>query len=399
MSSPADLEAEVKRLEAELEKKRLEEKLAQLERELAATKASDGADEYEEEIIEEEYIEEEIIEEEYVDEQPVQHHHDAQSVSSQSTQPMGNTATARQPPAAPVAAAPKPKNGLPRWLGGKKKTPAAALQYVTAANNTSAASVTSSVQAPGGNNTAESGPVPTEIGGSASTAVHEAGFEHPTPSSKPPLPAQPFRMRDLSKDPASPDGSESVMELLLGPNLYALGKLVRRSVLAVTRDHDMVLLYFGSKWNRECKDFLPHLLDFYRTAVTVKNKNADDESIPSIEAVYVSHDRSLNDFKELFQRLPFPAMPTGTAALKNHLCRGMKIIDTPSVAVLDRVTGHVITTHAVYDIYSVQRNNEEETVSMLKTWKSIPPIPFDQVVMDVRLKHGKQERSPLYWQE
>lgn len=195
----------------------------------------------------------------------------------------------------------------------------------------------------------------------------------------------------IPNDPSepSPTGEETPIEKLLGSHLYAGGKLIRRTTLAAMKDQELLMLYFGNKWNRECKGFFPSFMDFYCTCAQA-NK---------MECVYVSTDRSLADFKEIFAKMPWPAMTTGTSSIKNELAKQLKVIDIPTVCVLEVTTGHVITTHAMEDISALQRNNVDQANELVETWRKIVPIPLDQVVMDKRLKHGKMERHTLYWQE
>ena len=340
MATTADLEAELARLQAELERKKLEEELERLQQQLASTQTADDGDG--EEIVEEYYEEEEIIEEPIVEDDP-------SVAQSAVTVPHNNVSITAKPPS-------PNKNGIGKWFGrGNNKTASGK------ANNASKKPTTSAV-------------------------AKKADF---TASPAEPLPPAPFTQRVISRDiAASPAGQESTFELLLGPHLYTGGKLIKRSTNACLDQQEYLMVFFGSKWNRECKAFFPALKDFYCT-VSQQHK---------MEAVYVSHDRSLQDFKEIFAKSPWPAIPTGTSELKNELAKKLKAIEIPTVAILEVASGNVITTHAVQDIAALQRNNVEEANALMETWKAITPIPFEQVKMDSRLKHGKLERGTLYWQ-
>jgi len=393
---PAALAAEVKRLEAELERKRLEEQLRQLQEQLAASAGVDDVEEseYYEEIIEdeeeiiEEIIEEEIIEEEIIEE-PQPHPGDAIASVSAS-------------PPAPVAKRKLILSGRPKYKGEGKANPALSSAIADSTQKKPGvvrrmfglgvkkdaapkSPMPSSPKPPSAPAPAVLAPLPTAPLVSTSATKIEISVEKPSR----PLPGQPFKQREIAKVPGSPAGQETPIEKILGPDLYVNGKLIRRSTLACSKDTDLVMLYFGSKWNRECKEFYPALKDFYCTISQYQR----------LECVYVSCDRSLSEFKDIFAKMPFPAMPTGTSSIKNELAKELKVIDTPTLVVLDTRTGHVITTHAVQDVLEVERNNFDQANNLVETWKAIIPIPFSEVKMDARLKFGKLERNFLYWQE
>ena len=337
MSTTTDLEAELHRLQRELERRKLEEQIHALENQLQQTKTAEAEELYEEVS---EY-DEEILEDDH------QVGGQAMVQTGPSNQNTSISATEQTP---------KKTRGVGSWFGSKTTGPSKPSSQLSSKPVINA-----------------SRPLPEKKTSSAE-----------------PLPAQPFAPRVISRDiePSQP-GQETPLELLLGSCMYAGGKLIKRSTKACLDGQNYLLLYFGSSWNRECKAFFPALLDFYRT-ISQKYK---------MEAIYISHDRSLQDFKEIFTKMPFPAMPTGTSELKNTLAKNLKAIEVPTVAILDVASGgKVITTHAVQDIAALQRNSVEEATALMETYQSITPISFNEVMMDSRLKHGKLERGTLYWQ-
>jgi hypothetical protein len=450
---PADLAAELKRLEEELERKKMEEKIQSLKAQLADDDEYVEESEYYEEEIDEEYEEEVYYEEEeyyegdeYEVEEDVQEEYYEEEESAQPvpaprpapvapvaraapapsskssvlapfaapfrattsvTRPAASPSVNTTSPATPAADPPRQLKkvvkrkvnltGKPKYIngvGGSTGPSAAAIKTPTAVPSPAPAPIAVPASQPKagvrrifglGKKTnateSETAPATTQVNGNAQ-AKAPAGKGVSSGS-------QAFKARTYAKDPASAPGQETPMELILGPDLFAESRLIRRSVLACTKDRDLTLLYFASKWNRECKEFYPALKDFYCTIALSQN----------LEIVYVSHDRSLADFKEIFATMPWPAMPTGTSSFKNELAKNLKIIETPALAVLDTQTGYCITTHAVSDVAALERKNFEQANDLVNTWRSIKPIPFEEVMMDVRLKHGKLERKPLYWQE
>jgi hypothetical protein len=451
---PVDLAAELKRLEEELERKKMEEKIQSLKAQLADDDEYVEESEYYEEEIDDEYEEEVYYEEEeYYEGDEYEVEEDVQEEESHEEEESEQPAPAPRPsPAAPAArAAPAPASkpsvlapfgapfrattsvtrpaaspsvnttssatpptelprqlkkvvnrkvkltGKPKYInevGGSTASSAAASKTPTAVPAPAPAPSTVPASQPKAGVRRIFGlgkkPASTESEAAPATAQTTDNAQARAAASKGASPgSQTFKARTYSKDPASASGQETPMELILGPDLFAESRLIRRSVLACTKDRDLTLLYFASKWNRECKEFYPALKDFYCTIALPQN----------LEIVYVSHDRSLADFKEIFATMPWPAMPTGTSSFKNELAKNLKIIETPALAVLDTRTGYCITTHAMSDVAALERKSFEQAYDLVNTWRSIKPIPFEEVMMDVRLKHGKLERKPLYWQE
>jgi Thioredoxin-like len=202
------------------------------------------------------------------------------------------------------------------------------------------------------------------------------------------LPA--FSKRSIPKLPASLPGQETPMEIILGPKLYKQGTLSVATTVSACAGQELVMLYFASAWRRECKEFNSHLLDFYKKC-SVQEK---------IECVYVSSDRNLQEFKAFFAQLPYFSMPTQTAALKNAMAKNLKIVDMPSLVVLDPTSGLVVTTDGVGDIEKLGKCDLSQCQALARTWKAcVTPIPIEDVIGDTRLKHGTMDRGFLYWHE
>ena len=354
---PSELQTEIQRLQAELERMKLEEKVQQLEQQLLATKENanqltdDGQDE-EEYYDEEEIIEEEVIEEEEFVEETVEEEED-----------IFPTPVATQHPTKE-----KKRGGFFGRRKGKKPD---------------ASSNTSSAAAPN----PEASETPDMH---AALTAHEAATKtpplQPVNENKP----LPYKPRVYPKLPPSPAGQETTMEKIIGPHLYTGGKLIKASTLACTKDQELIMLYFGAKWQRECKSFFPLLKDFYCTCAADRQRN-------SIECVYIPSDRSLMEFKDIFARMPFPAMITGTSDLKNAMASQLKIIDMPTIVVMEASTGLIKTTYGAQDIVQIERNSLKQATALVEQWKAIPSISWEQVCKDRRLKHGNLQRDILYW--
>jgi Thioredoxin-like len=198
------------------------------------------------------------------------------------------------------------------------------------------------------------------------------------------------RRRTIPDIPASVPGEETLWEKLLGSKLIANSKLHKKNTIGCMKDIELVGLYFGCKMKPECKFFHPRLQDFYFSG------HAQQQNM---EIIYVSSDRTLNDFKELFARMPYLAIPGGgTASIKNNLSNMLKIIEQPTLVILDD-EGMVITVDAVQQIQSLERGNIEQANELISRWKRTRPVSMEQVQRDFALQYGKLQRGILYWQE
>lgn len=393
----AALEAELQRLQEQLEKKRLEEEIRQLQAQLQSVEkpgqTSDAGEDGEELVIvvEEEvteYEEEEVTEyEEVVEEEEIVEDVPAPAPAKPATRTgvrtsrtTPNRSKNAPPPVSTIsvgdecnadAGVTEAEKKLsdsrmnPKFLGVSNPfTRNMEAKKVAAQNAEKEKAATAAAGHPGNRaSTQQDGPLPD-------------------------LP--PFKARVIPKLPSSPAGQETPMEVLLGPKLYKQGKLVATTTVAGLADQDLVMLYVGREWGRECKPFIPLLSEFYQMT-SAEHK---------IECVYISQDRTLLEFKTSFANLPsFLAMPPGTSALKNKLAQGLKLVDLPSLVVIDPKTGNVITNTGVDELQSCQRRSMQHYNALIKRWKSTTPIPMSQVEMDSRLVNGNMQRGTLYWQE
>ena len=74
------------------------------------------------------------------------------------------------------------------------------------------------------------------------------------------------------------------------------------------KDAPFLGVYFSAHWCPPCKRFTPKLINFYEVA----NKNKKQ-----IEIVYVSSDKSEEQFNEYYGTMPWLAIPFGKEAIEN----------------------------------------------------------------------------------
>lgn len=386
-NNPADLQAEIRRLEQELERKKLEDQIRQLEEQVAAAKGTSKPDappdvEYEDEIVliedeGDEYYEDEIIEEEeedgdeYYSEEEIleETEHEEEEIIEEEVieeevveDPMARvkTSTRSWPPQVPLVDEPTAK--------------ADSLPVPAEAPKPRAKWVPLSQRKP---DLFSKGPNVVMVPGKGSTTK---------PGSRPPVKFTPRRIPSV---PASPSGEESAFEKMLGQKLIYNSKLNKQTTNGCLKDQKLVCLYFAAGWRTECKRFNPLLSDFYKI---VAQKY-------SLECVYVSVDRTLFEFKDHYGRMPFLAMPTGTTKQKNEMTKQMKINDLPALVVLDAASGQVVTTHGVDEVTALENRNPEQAYALVEQWLKADKVPINKIQADKRLKNGNLERKGVYWQE
>lgn len=147
------------------------------------------------------------------------------------------------------------------------------------------------------------------------------------------------------------------MEALLGTSLLDKNALVRTK--EVFQNKEFVLLYFSASWCPPCRAFTPILSKFYKKHAVAQN----------LEIVYISSDRSLEEFNEYYGKMPWKAVPTDAAQIKQTLASRLGIQGIPALVVLEVSTG-LFVTNDIRD--QIQRNAEKDgkvVKSMINEWK------------------------------
>lgn len=196
----------------------------------------------------------------------------------------------------------------------------------------------------------------------------------------------PFKRRIIPNLQPSPLGKETIFEKLLGPKLITGPAMTKCSTKGCLQDMELVGLYIAANWKSDCKRFGLLLKDFYYIAAP-HNK---------LEIVYISADRSMNEFKDFYTTTPFLAIPTGTSSYKNELSKSLKIIEMPALVILDE-DGDVVTVEGVKKIQELERGNIEQANELVECWKKTRPISITEVQKDNTLLHGTMDRGYVYW--
>lgn len=116
---------------------------------------------------------------------------------------------------------------------------------------------------------------------------------------------------------------------LFGPSVVSLerndGSKVPVADIGGTK-HQYVLLYFSAHWCPPCQMFTPTLAEFYKA---LRAQRQD------VEIVFVSSDKSEDQFKEYFSHMPWLALPYAERKSKTKLSGKFKVEGIPSLVLLD----------------------------------------------------------------
>mmetsp|Transcript_4228 Transcript_4228/g.5466 ORF Transcript_4228/g.5466 Transcript_4228/m.5466 type:complete len:178 (+) Transcript_4228:101-634(+) len=92
-------------------------------------------------------------------------------------------------------------------------------------------------------------------------------------------------------------------------------------------------LYFSARWCPPCKGFTPKLAEFYN-ALQSESKN--------FEVVFISSDRTKEEFNNYFEEMPWLALPFDSRPKKDELSKKFGVVGIPTLVLLDE-TGKEIT--------------------------------------------------------
>ncbi len=112
-------------------------------------------------------------------------------------------------------------------------------------------------------------------------------------------------------------------------------------------------LLFSAHWGPPCRTFLSILKDFYSEV------NIDEKKC---EVLFLSMDKSLDDFDEHYKSMPWLALP-----FNNERCQKLKahfdITGIPIFVVVDSQTGELVTMRGRKDLHEKSYGSIEDWVS------------------------------------
>jgi hypothetical protein len=118
--------------------------------------------------------------------------------------------------------------------------------------------------------------------------------------------------------------------------------------------------------------------------------------VANFEAIYVSVDRTLQ-IQRLLRRITMARHANWNNIFQNGFDGQLKVIDSPTLVVLDPKTGYVVTTNGVAEVkpWEIWRGSKIGA----KRWKKTKPVPASDLKMDMTLKNGNMERGIVRWEE
>lgn len=156
---------------------------------------------------------------------------------------------------------------------------------------------------------------------------------------------------DLSEAAAAPaaERERTVFEQLLGDSLYAWGTaeadeqgnpqvaVYELDTYSLLKDKKYIALYFSASWCPPCRQFTPMLVKFYQS-LAKKNKG--------LEVIWISGDRSQEEFLGYYQKMPWLAVPMEKAQQAMQRLGGpLGLKGIPHLVLID-AQGNVLTTDA-----------------------------------------------------
>ena len=95
------------------------------------------------------------------------------------------------------------------------------------------------------------------------------------------------------------------------------------------------MLYFSAHWCPPCRGFTPELASFYEAHAAAKN----------FEVVFLSSDRSEEEFAAYYGDMPWLAVPLADKATKAALSAKFEVRGIPTLILLDK-EGNTVTKSA-----------------------------------------------------
>lgn len=173
------------------------------------------------------------------------------------------------------------------------------------------------------------------------------------------------------------------MEELLGMNLLTprekdAAEYPTISTKDAFNDKEFVLLYFSAVCP-SCEFFCPLLKEFYE-------KHGD---AAKIQVVYVSSDKTLDDFDENYAKMPWPSITNDDDGyeVKKRLAERLKVQKLPVLIILQVETGLFISNKAHLKIRVMDdRNFSKSSVQkVLEEWKNTKAVPIEEGVQDEQI--------------
>ena len=165
---------------------------------------------------------------------------------------------------------------------------------------------------------------------------------------------------EINKKSPSSNAME-IFETFLGKNMWKksekLDECITLPIQEAFQNKEFIALYFGAQYSTISTEYTARLVDFYQQA----NKSAKDNNL---EVVYVSSDKTQEEFETHYGSMPWLTMPSETpeeVKVKNDLVKLFKAFRIPCMVILHGPTGRFVTEHGrkhVMDCVTVGKSEE-----------------------------------------
>jgi len=146
----------------------------------------------------------------------------------------------------------------------------------------------------------------------------------------------------------------TAIELLFGDTLYTWGKgqeqIEERETLTLLKEKNVLGVYFSASWCGPCRQFTPALAKFY-TEMNKKGKK--------FEIIWISKDRSTEEFVEYYRKMPWLAVTVENLPEKiQKLSALYQVKGIPHFVLIDADDGSIINldgrTKIIQDKYGLE---------------------------------------------
>jgi thiol-disulfide isomerase/thioredoxin len=108
----------------------------------------------------------------------------------------------------------------------------------------------------------------------------------------------------------------------------------KKEIAVESLEGKITMLYFSAHWCPPCRQFTPVLSKLYKSMKAEKK---------DFEIIFISSDKSQEEFDEYVKEHPWPALPWSQRKVKDKLSRKMKVSSIPALVILNK-EGQVVSS-------------------------------------------------------
>jgi thiol-disulfide isomerase/thioredoxin len=141
------------------------------------------------------------------------------------------------------------------------------------------------------------------------------------------------------------------MENYIGTHIYQDNQLIDIQIL---KKNEIILLYIGAQWSPPCRNFFPELKKFY-TKVNRSRK--------FLEIIFISCDKSLEDFDQGVSDMPWCYIPFREHGIREIIIKHYELVGIPSLLLINQ-WGACISDTCIADIANLSK------IQCVELWES-----------------------------